>query len=135
MWSQDILNELTVVSLKEVARQVGKSTAGTKAELMSRILSVEEDAWRGAVGRLTDDNSLQGLTSPKSTMRMTEQRARPNEEAAISHVAPSELMKRELEILKREKALLERELSLTRRELGKTLYWPSIGPFHFYSYR
>lgn len=37
--SRDILSELTVANLKEIARRVGQSTNGTKADIVARILS------------------------------------------------------------------------------------------------
>lgn len=124
--SQDVLNELTVANLKEIARRIGQSASGTKAELVTRILSADGSVLRGAFEHVKSNSSTQRLLSPDSDAQASVQRVRPGEEMAsrseeivedLNHlVVPPELMARELEMLRREKALLERELSLVRRE-------------------
>ncbi|KMQ90930.1 hypothetical protein RF55_9262 [Lasius niger] len=123
---QDILNELNVANLKEIARRIGQTTSKTKIELVTRILSADEDVWQGAFERLTGSSLTQNLLSPDLDAHALVQRVRPSEEVAsrseeivkdLDHLAvPPELMAREFEILRREKALLERELSLVRCE-------------------
>lgn len=130
--SQDKLNDLTVVNLKDIARQIGVSTSGAKVELVARILAVGEDGWRGAYESLLGGDVVRdSLTGADADM--SEQQSRSGGGVSLRSGAvivaphgpalPPELMEREIEILRREKALLERELGLVRRGAGMT---PSI---------
>ncbi|XP_018406547.1 PREDICTED: uncharacterized protein LOC108782710, partial [Cyphomyrmex costatus] len=127
---QDKLNDLTVVNLKDIARQVGVSASGAKVELVARILAVGEDGWRSAYEHLVGGD-VQGWSGANADV--SEQQSSSGGGASLRSggvmatprgpALPPELMEREIDILKREKALLERELSLVRREASMT---PSI---------
>ncbi|XP_039313505.1 uncharacterized protein LOC120359576 [Solenopsis invicta] len=107
---QDKLNDLTVVNLKDIARQIGVSTSGTKVELVARILAGGEDEWRGAYEHLVG-REAQG-SSADANADVSEQQSSSGGRTPL----PSDWREREIEMLRREKALLERELSLARRE-------------------
>lgn len=130
--SQDKLNDLTVVNLKDIARQIGVSTSGAKVELVARILAVGEDGWRGAYESLLGGDvvrdSLTGADADMSEQQSSSGGGVSLRSGAVivaphGPALPPELMEREIEILRREKALLERELGLVRRGAGMT---PSI---------
>jgi hypothetical protein len=103
--SRDVLSELTVANLKEIARQIGQSLYGTKAELVARILSVGEDGWRDAFEHLASGNSTQDLLpdldayAPAQQMRQGEEVASHSGGivATPDHLAvPPELLAREV---------------------------------------
>lgn len=129
---QDKLNDLTVVNLKEIARQIGVLPNGTKVELVARILSVGEDKSLSAYEYLLNDIAQDLVTSVDAGV--SEQQSSSSGGVTLRSgavivalhgpaVSP-EFMEREIAIrLRRENALLERELSLVRREASMA---PSI---------
>ncbi|XP_020296762.1 uncharacterized protein LOC109861499 [Pseudomyrmex gracilis] len=96
------LSDITVSDLKDILRELGASTVGVKAELISRILEIDP----------TGDRTSHVLT--KRNERQNESSASANFREADEE---STLLRREMEVYWREKELLERELQLARREI------------------
>ncbi|KYN06053.1 hypothetical protein ALC62_03005, partial [Cyphomyrmex costatus] len=97
------LSDFTVVALKRVLEERGYSSAGTKAELIIRVMEADPSGeWlrdEGAGSEVSDQHgNVEGASQTS---------ARPN----------LDVQQKEIEIYRREKELAERELELMRREL------------------
>ncbi|CAL1677449.1 unnamed protein product [Lasius platythorax] len=132
----------TVVELKEILKQKGLSTAGSKNELISRLFNVEPcNAWFKKTSAKNDENAM-GLTSQSANQEelqsYDEDGARSifngrndgngdvgdmiclngsNERLRRDNDERERMRQREIEIYRQEKELAERELALASREI------------------
>ncbi|KYM97832.1 hypothetical protein ALC62_11471 [Cyphomyrmex costatus] len=111
---------LGVVVLKKILKQRGLSTAGTKAELISRLMSDDPSGgWMQTMGARAEEMMyLMGGNDDGAHGRSfneSEELHRPREE--LNDGWEPQMYRREMEIYRREKELAERELALARREI------------------
>jgi hypothetical protein len=109
-----------VVMLKEVLRRRGLSTAGTKAELISRLTNDDPSGgWMQTIGARTEEtmNLASGNDDDAhgGPSHGNEELQRSREE--LNDRWEPQMYRREIEIYRREKELAERELALARREI------------------
>lgn len=95
MSSRDV-SSLTVTELKDLLRAQGLPTAGTKAELISRLQNSDPSGQWASEVREDEVTSDERISRENDDVHQT---------------------RRELDLLQREKVLMERELEVARREL------------------
>jgi len=96
-------SECTVQELKEKLKSFGLNTAGTKNDLIGRLMEADP------AGEWLRESNRERNDPPRSEERDLFVPVVNGHEAEVS--------RREMEIVKREKDLLERELAMARREL------------------
>ena len=94
MSSRDV-SSLTVTELKDLLRAQGLPTAGTKAELISRLQNSDPSGQWASEVREDEVTSDERISRENNDVHQT---------------------RRELDLLQREKVLMERELEVARRE-------------------
>lgn len=92
--------DLTVVQLKDKLRELGLPTAGSKVELVSRLMQADQSGER--VANISEAPEMSVIQEDQS------------ESEAVISMSQHE---REIELYRREKEVAERELQLARREL------------------
>lgn len=94
-------NRFTVAALKELLAARGLSSAGTKVELISRMMDTDPS------GAWMDDERNDGGDDGEDTQRTGASGSQPT----------TSLQRREIDLYKREKELAGRELAVVRLEL------------------
>ncbi|XP_067216755.1 uncharacterized protein [Linepithema humile] len=116
------LKNLKVVELKEILKRKGLNTAGTKVELVKRLISIdpcgewsrasEKEKTAMATGSGTADDAAIMNDARDDWMHQTEEASQYDEPEEVR-----EIHQREIELYRREKELAEKELRLVQREL------------------
>lgn len=97
-------NKYTVTALKMMLEQHGLSAAGTKAELINRLIEIDPDGeW------LRDDSD--GSRDQRDDAEGASRTDAPSMQQTLK------AQQREIELCKRERELVEHELELARREI------------------
>lgn len=96
-------SECTVQELKEKLRNLGLNTAGTKNDLIGRLMEAD------LTGEWLRESNREQNDPPGSEER--------DLDVSVVNGHEAEMSRREMKMVRREKELLERELALARREL------------------